>query len=85
MEVEVIFMLNKFPAYRKEILKAYTNDDEFQSLCEDYFSASQSYESLKRKMLKDYKGELEYRELFLELEKEILEFLDSKKEGKKPR
>lgn len=82
MEVEVIFMLNKFPAYRKAILKAYMDDEEFKSLCQDYYSASQSYENLQRKIIKNYKGELEYRELFLELEKEIMEFLDSKKEGK---
>ena len=78
MEVEVIFMLNKFPAYRREILRAYLHDEDFQSLCEDYFAAAQSYENLHRKMIKDYKGELEYRELFVELEKEILDFLDSK-------
>lgn len=73
-------MLKKFPAYRSEILKAYKDNEDFQSLCEDYFSALQSYENIRRKMIKDYRGELEYRELFLELEKEILEMLDDNKE-----
>ena len=81
MEEEVIYMLNKFPAYRSEILKAYENNEDFKSLCEDYLAALQSYENIRRKMIKDYRGELEYRELFLELEKEILEMLDDNKEG----
>lgn len=81
MEDAVIFILNKFPTYRSEIMKAYMNDDEFKSLCEDYFSAAKTFESFQRKIMKDYKGELEYRSLFLELEKEMLEFLDQRKEA----
>ncbi len=79
MEEEVIFILHKFPAYRSEILKAYQTDEEFRSLCEDYYAAEQSYKYFQHKMVKDYQGEEEYREVFIDLEKEILDFLHGKK------
>ena len=82
MEDDVIFMLNKFPTYRSEILKAYMNNEEFKSLCEDFCSAVKTFENLQRKMIKDYKGELEYRKVILDLEKEALEFLENKKNKK---
>lgn len=81
MDEVLLFMINKYPTCQKEILYAYTNDEDFKSLCEDYFSATTTYGVIQRKLIKDYKGELEYRELFLMLEHEIINFLEKEQYG----
>lgn len=72
---DVKFMVDRFSSYKSQILEAYQTNDEFKSLCEDFYSSALILENLKRRLLKDKKNELEYRKLFLDLESEILDFL----------
>jgi hypothetical protein len=72
---DVKFMTDRFSAYSDQILKAYQTNDEFKSLCEDFYSSALILEYIKQKLLKDKRSELEYRRLFQDLENEILDFL----------
>jgi hypothetical protein len=75
MSEDVKFMMSRFSAYKDQILDAYETNEEFKSLCEDFYSSAMILENYKRKILKDKKSELEYRKLFLDLENEVLNFL----------
>jgi len=75
MNEDIKFMMSRFSAYKEQILDAYESNDEFKSLCEDFYSSALILENYKKKMLKDKKNELEYRKVFLDLENEILNFL----------
>jgi hypothetical protein len=72
---DVKFMMDRFSAYKDQILDAYQSDEEFKTLCEDFYASALILENVKRKLLKDKRSELEYRKLFLDLEGEILNFL----------
>ena len=78
MSDDIIFMLSKFPTHRNLILNEYMNNEEFKSLCEDFYSTAQALENYREKMMNDVKNELEYRKVFRDLEKEIIRFLDTK-------
>ena len=75
MNEDVKYMMSRFSAYKEQILDAYETNEEFKSLCEDFYSSALILENYKKKILKDKKSELEYRKLFLDLENEILNFL----------
>jgi hypothetical protein len=75
MNDDVKFMMDRFSAFRERILNAYQTNEEFKSLCEDFYSSALILKNYKKKMMQDKKSELEYRKLFLELETEILNFL----------
>jgi len=77
MNEEIIYMLDRFPKHRKIILKAYNTNDEFKSLCQDFYSTARALENYKNDMIKNLKGELEYQRVFADLEKEIVEYLYS--------
>lgn len=78
MEDAVVFLLKKFPPYCREILDSFAHDEDFKSLCEDYYSVSLLFKSYRQKIIRDHKVEREYKELFLELEMELQEFLQKK-------
>lgn len=69
------FMLSRFSDYRNQILHEYATNDEFKTLCEDFYASALIVESLKKKLPGDKKNELGYRTLFLKLENEIRHFL----------
>lgn len=75
---DIIFMLSKFPSHRNLILDEYMNNEEFKSLCEDFYSTARTLETYQERMMSDVKNELEYRNVFQDLEKEIIRFLDTK-------
>jgi hypothetical protein len=75
MSDDVKFMMDRFSAYKDQILDAYQSNDEFKTLCEDFYASALILENVKKKLLKDKRSELEYRKLFLDLEGEILNFL----------
>ena len=74
MSEDVKFMMSRFSAYKEQILDAYETNEEFKSLCEDFYSSALILENYKKKILKDKKSELEYRKLFLDLENEVFNF-----------
>jgi hypothetical protein len=75
MSEDVKFMVDRFSAYKDQILDAYQTDDEFKTLCEDFYSSALILGNFKKKLLQDKRSELEYRKLFLDLESEVLDFL----------
>ena len=77
MTQDIQFMMNRFPTFKDQILQAYENNEEFKSLCEDFYSSALILINSKNKVLKDRKSDLEYQKLFLDLETEILNFLSA--------
>ena len=77
MNKEVAFLLSRFPTYRSRIVEEYGKNEDFKSLCDDLYSSAQMLEDKQRKLIIDTQGELEYRRLFLDLEKEMVKFLGS--------
>jgi len=75
MNEDVKYMMSRFSAHKDQILSEYETNEEFRSLCEDFYSSALILENCKKKILKDKKSELEYRKLFLDLENEVLNFL----------
>jgi hypothetical protein len=79
---EVKFMLDRFSDHQYQILYAYQTNEEFKTLCEDFYASALIVENLKKKLYSDKKSGVEYRSsLFLELENEICEFLRIKNTG----
>ena len=54
-------MMDRFSIYKKRILDEYQTNDEFKSLCEDFYSSTSILENFKKKMLHDKRSELEYK------------------------
>ena len=77
MNEEIIYMLDRFPKHRKIILKTYNTNDDFKSLCQDFYFSARTLEHYKNDMIKNLKGELEYQRVFADLEKEIVGYLNS--------
>lgn len=75
MSDDINFILSKFPDHRNRILREYLTNDEFKSLVEDFYSAASTLDSFDKKMENDTRNEMEYRKVFRDLEKEIVQFL----------
>lgn len=78
MNDDLIYILNRFPTYKSRILSEYLINEEFKTLVEDFYSTGKTLESFRNKMTIQAKNELEYKELFDDLENEIKRFLGSK-------
>ena len=46
-------------------------------MCQDFYFSARTIENYKNDMIKNLKGELEYQRVFADLEKEIVEYLNS--------
>ena len=79
MTQDIQFMMNRFPTYKDKILDAYQSNEEFKSLCEDFYSSAIILRNCKSQVIKDKKTENEYQKLFLDLEGEVLNFLGGTK------
>ena len=77
MDEHVAFMLSRFPTHRSKIVDEYSNNEEFKTLCQDLHSSARMLEVRQKLLLSHSLTELEYRRLFLDLEKEIVRFLDA--------
>jgi hypothetical protein len=79
MRKEIDNILEKFPEYRNRIITLYDDDDDFKTLCEDYLVSMQGIEECKLNFIKDKGLESEFLEICLELEKEIIRLLGSRR------
>lgn len=77
MRDEVLYMLHRFPEHRKLILKAYDDNEEFKSLCHDFYVSAKTLTKYQHNTIKNLKAEVEYQRLFADLEKEIVGYLNS--------
>jgi hypothetical protein len=78
MTSDMLFMMNRFPAYMDKILNAYQNDTDFRGLCEDYYLSSLILNYFKKgsKNGRSTKSERDYKQLCDDLELEILRYLN---------
>lgn len=72
-------MLSRFPEYEDTIKVLYHFDDEFKSLCEDYFTTRMNAEKFKIRATENRVAESEYKSLSKTLEQEIIEYIGSRK------
>jgi len=77
MNDDISFILSRFPTYRSKIVDQYLHNEEFKTLCEDLYSSAKILEEQQKVLFSQYQGELEYRKLYLELERELVRFLSS--------
>jgi hypothetical protein len=78
MSEDIEFMIKRFPMHKDKILNESKSNDEFKTLCEDFYACALMLQNQKKKIIKNKTSELEYRKLFLDLEDELANFLTVK-------
>ena len=68
--------IDEFAEYREVINRLYLIDDDFRALCDDYSMSKMHIETFNAKSLEDKQRKIEYQQLSLELEKEILDYVN---------
>lgn len=68
--------IDEFAEYKEVINRLYLIDDDFRALCDDYSMSKTHIEKLNVKSLEDKQRKIEYQQLSLELEKEILDYVN---------
>ena len=68
-------ILLKFPDHRAKIMDLYHREEDFRTLCIDYLNTLQSLEDCRKSSIIDMEIEIEYSQLFIDLEKEIIRLL----------
>jgi hypothetical protein len=76
MNAELICMVDNFPDLREMILSLYERNEEFQTLCFDYFLCLRSLDQWEINRQKDEKFIQEYKELRRTLESELLQIIE---------
>jgi len=76
MRKSLDFILSKFPDHRTKIIDLYNSDDDFRILCEDYLTSRETLQECRQNVIKDREFENEFLKLNLDLEKEIVHFLE---------
>jgi len=77
MRKELINTIDRFPEYRTKIHDLYLKDEDFRSLCEDYFLCGEQLKKVKNINLSDKLLQIECQQVCLELEAELIKFLRS--------
>ena len=67
--------IDEFAEYKEVINRLYLIDDDFRALCDDYSMSKTHIEKIIVKSLEDKQRKIEYQQLSLELEKEILDYV----------
>jgi hypothetical protein len=68
-------IVREFSEHGETIKNLYSTDDDFKTLCEDYYISRMNIEKLREQLLENRQSALEYKHLAVALEKEILEYL----------
>ncbi|MBZ5857620.1 hypothetical protein [Flavihumibacter profundi] len=77
MEKELDNILERFPQYREKIILLYNNNEDFKSLSDDYLQCKNTLSKLRQHLIvADTRMENEYKALCLDLEQEILQYLN---------
>jgi hypothetical protein len=82
MSEAVEFLIKRFPLYREKILHEYHANEDFKTLCDDFYTSALIVQRQKKATIKNKKNELEYQKLFFDLEFELVNFLGLKKSDK---
>jgi hypothetical protein len=76
MDSRIEAILLKFPLYRDSILKEITENEEFGNLCNDYELCVKKLKDLQNEGIARRAALEEWLELRIELEHELLKYLD---------
>ena len=69
------FILSKFPDHRAKIMELYNQQEDFRTLCIDFLNTVQSLEECRKNAINDKEIEIEFSQLFVDLEREIIRLL----------
>lgn len=78
MDKALEYILTKFPDHRAKIIDLYNTDEEFCSLCEDYLVSAQAIKDYRENVEKNTGFEIEFMQVYIELETEIVQLLEIK-------
>ena len=70
------YLLVKYPDHSDKIIDLYRKDEEFRILCEDYQNIMLEIEKCRLNAVKDREIEREFLHANMELEKEIIHYLE---------
>lgn len=76
MEKELDYMIERFPSYRARLVELFGTNDDFRSLCDDYWQCHYNLFKLSGNLVKEARMENNYKMLSLNLEQEVLNFLN---------
>ena len=79
MYKELDHMLERFPQHRGRIIELYDRNEDFRSLCNDYLQCKLTMEKFEKDVRHGIRMENQYRVLNLDLEREVLHFLNTSK------
>lgn len=71
-------MIEKFPMHRVRIIQLYCSNEDFKSLCDDYWISVQSLFMYRKNLTSDLKLTKEYDAICALLEEEVLNYLNNK-------
>jgi hypothetical protein len=81
MKAELICLVDNFPGLREKILSLYERNEDFQTLCFDYFLCLKSLDQWETNRQKDEKFVQEYTDLKKTLEVELLQFIEKQEKS----
>lgn len=73
---ELLYVSKRFPAFQSRVEGLYSQSEEFQGICHDYYLCITSMHEWETKVENDQKCLREYRELKETLEKELSQFIE---------
>ncbi|HNP24334.1 MAG TPA: hypothetical protein PKM63_19080 [Panacibacter sp.] len=76
MQKELDYIINRFPEYRGKLMELFSSNDDFRSLCDDYWQCSQTASRFNDNSIEHARMENSYKMLRLDLEQEVLHFLN---------
>jgi hypothetical protein len=82
MDEEVIYLLNRFPKHKKLLMESYSNNEEFRTLCQNYYNSAITLEKFERHVTKGLRSRQEYEQVYLDLENSIARSLNTFKEAR---
>jgi predicted secreted protein len=76
VEKELDYMIEKFPQYRAKLIHLFNNNDDFRSLCDDYWQCNYCATKFTSNVKNEARIENNYKVLSLALEQEVQNYLD---------
>jgi hypothetical protein len=75
MQRELELLLENFPEHREKFAELFSENEDFKSLCLDYWQCRTAMIKFHEAVLEDARTESEYIKLCRELEREAIDFL----------
>jgi hypothetical protein len=76
MDTKLEAILQRFPEYNETILQRIKENEDFESLCADYELCVDMLKALEKDAVQKHSKLEEYLEIKVELEQEVLKYLD---------